>query len=234
MKVKSTIFSLLFLVVAVSCSKNIDYTPEFINETSGKYLFNQNDIIEVFYEDKKMFLKWRGAEKIEHVVLSKNTFFVVDMYKKLQFVKHPKTKKRYLSIIPEDKDSIVSYDFLKVDEDYKTPSQYLKDREYDKALAGYLKIQKLDSTSAFINERSFNSLGYEFLRKQEYKDAIEVFKLNVALYPESGNVYDSLGEAYLRNGDSLQAYNNYKKALEYNAESRMAKKYLKTYSEKKN
>jgi len=155
------------------------------------------------------------------------------MYKKLQFVKHPKTKERYLSIIPEGKDSAVSYDFLKVAVNYKTPSMYLKDKNYDKALVGYLEIRKQDSTSVFIDEGVFNSLGYEFLRKKEYTDAIEVFKLNVALYPESDNVYDSLGEAYLISEDSLQAYINYKRALEYNTGNRIAKKYIEAYTKKK-
>ena len=232
MKTKILIFYLCFFAISVSCSKRIDYTSEFIEETSGRYLYNQDDVIEVFYEDQKLFLKWRGAEKIEPVVLSKNTFFVVDMYKKLQFVKHPESKQWYLSIIPEDKDTSTTYDFLKVTDSYKTPSMYLKDKQYDKALSGYLEIQKKDSTSIFINERDFNSMGYEFLRKKQFSDAIEVFKINVALYPESGNVYDSLGEAYLRNGDSLDAYNSYKKSLAIDSGNPRAKKYIAAYNKK--
>ena len=37
------------------------------------------------------------------------------------------------------------------------------------------------------------------------KDAIEIFKLNVAAYPEASNPYDSLGEAYMVNGDKKLA-----------------------------
>jgi len=50
--------------------------------------------------------------------------------------------------------------------------------------------------------RTANSLGKSLRTKQEkVKEAIEVFKLNVEAYPESFNVYDSLGEAYMVNGD---------------------------------
>jgi len=35
------------------------------------------------------------------------------------------------------------------------------------------------------------------LEVDKIKEAIEIFKLNVEEYPESGNVYDSLGEAYM-------------------------------------
>jgi len=233
-KTKAIIFSFLFILIISSCSKRIDYTPEYMQQTSGRYLYNQDDVIEVFYENKKLFLKWRGAKKIEPVIIDENTFFIVDMYKKLHFVVHPETKKRYLSIISEDKNDLITYDFLKVEDAFKTPSMHFNDKEYDKALLGYLEIQNQDSTSVLINERDFNSHGYELLRKKEYENAIEVFKMNVVLYPESDNVYDSLADAYLRHGDSLHAFNNYKKALEYNNGNKRAKQYVEAYKKAKN
>ena len=44
--------------------------------------------------------------------------------------------------------------------------------------------------------------------------AIEIFRLNVRAFPKSGNVYDSLGEAYLAQGDTLSARANYGRSLE--------------------
>jgi len=233
-KTKALLFSLVLLVIVTSCSKNIDYSPEYMAQTSGRYLYNQDDVIEVFYENKKLFLKWRGAEKIKPVIIDENTFFIVDMYKKLHFVQHPETKKRYLSILSEDNNDEITYDYLKVEDNFKTPSMYFKDKEYNKALLGFLEIQKQDSTSVLINESDFNSHGYELLREKEYKNAIEVFKMNVALYPESDNVYDSLADAYLRDGDSIQAFNNYKIALSYNSGNKRAKRFLEAYNKSKN
>ncbi len=86
MKTKLFLSSLFFIVLVSSCSKTVSFTPEFIDQTSGRYLYNSDDVIDVFYNNNKLFLKWRGAEKIEPVVLSENEFFVVDMYKKLHFV----------------------------------------------------------------------------------------------------------------------------------------------------
>jgi len=37
------------------------------------------------------------------------------------------------------------------------------------------------------------------------KDAIEIFKLNVAAYPEASNPYDCLDEAYMVKGDKKLA-----------------------------
>ena len=224
---------LVVLVISVSsCSKNIEYTQAFKDQTAGKYLFNQDDVIEVFYENNKLFLKWRGATKIEPVVLDENEFFMVDMYKKLRFVAHPETKERYLSIIPQDNEDLITYDYLKVPNDYKTPSMYLKEKNYEKALVGFLLIKEKDSTSDFINERSFNSQGYNFIRDKAYEDAIEIFKINVALHATSDNVYDSLAEAYLLNGDSLNAHINFKKTLELNSGNKRAQNYIKSFENK--
>jgi len=230
MKTKALLISLLFVMFMSGCSKRIAYSSEFIEKTSGKYLYNQDDIIEIFYEDNSLFLKWRGAEKIKPVILAENEFFVPDMYKKFHFVQHPETKKRYLSIINKDDTSKVTYDYLKVESDFKTPSMHLKDNEYDDALAAYLAIQRNDSTSALIVESDFNRLGYELIRKKEYQNAISVFKINAALHPESENVYDSLADAYLKSGDSLNAFANYTKALGRNSGNSRAKKYIKAYN----
>jgi hypothetical protein len=42
------------------------------------------------------------------------------------------------------------------------------------------------------------------------KDAIEIFKLNVEMFRQGFNAYDSLGEAYMENGDKQLAIQNYK------------------------
>jgi tetratricopeptide (TPR) repeat protein len=51
-------------------------------------------------------------------------------------------------------------------------------------------------------EREINSLGYSALRLKDFDLAIDVFKLNVELFPDAWNVYDSLGEAYLAAGET--------------------------------
>lgn len=63
-------------------------------------------------------------------------------------------------------------------------------------------------------EDALNDTGYYLLRKERIEDAIRVFELNVTLFPESANVYDSLGEAYLAAGDERRAAANYRRALE--------------------
>jgi cytochrome c-type biogenesis protein CcmH/NrfG len=65
------------------------------------------------------------------------------------------------------------------------------------------------------------------------KEAIGVFKLNVELFPKSGNPYDSLAEAYMENGDKELAIGNYKKSLELDPKNTNAVDMLKKLGETK-
>ncbi|MEE4272215.1 MAG: alpha/beta hydrolase-fold protein [Thermoanaerobaculales bacterium] len=58
-----------------------------------------------------------------------------------------------------------------------------------------------------------NLLGYRLLGQEQLDDAVEVFEYNVALYPNSANVYDSLGEALERSGKLPGAMRWYRKAV---------------------
>jgi len=96
--------------------------------------------------------------------------------------------------------------------------------------AGLKKYREIKSDSAnklYFEENEFNAMGYRLMGKGKIKEAIEVFKLNVELHPDSPNVYDSLAEAYLNSGDTENAIKNYKKSLELNPGNDNAKEMLK-------
>jgi hypothetical protein len=63
-------------------------------------------------------------------------------------------------------------------------------------------------------ENLINQIGYQFLLgpNPNSEEAIAVFKSNVERYPNSANVYDSLGEAYERTGHMDWAAPQYEKA----------------------
>jgi len=85
-------------------------------------------------------------------------------------------------------------------------------------------MRKKDPLS--VNERMLNEIGYRLLGNNKIREAVKVFKLNVKLYPNSANVYDSLGEAFLKAGEKELAKKNYEKSLELNPENASAKKTL--------
>jgi CubicO group peptidase (beta-lactamase class C family) len=74
----------------------------------------------------------------------------------------------------------------------------------------------------FSNHAILNQLGYSRLKKEDKPDwALELFKLNVKLFPEDGNLWDSLGEAYLKYDKKEEALKSYTKAVELGSEGSM-------------
>ncbi len=70
-----------------------------------------------------------------------------------------------------------------------------------------------------LSDNSVNALGYRLLRAEKVVEAIEVFKINIELHPESWNAYDSLGEGYMTNGDTELAIQYYERSVEMNPDN---------------
>ena len=66
-----------------------------------------------------------------------------------------------------------------------------------------------------IPEITLNRIGYRLMQNGHIDKAIEVFKYNVGLYPNSANVYDSLAEALENSGRTKEAAKNYRIAVEF-------------------
>jgi pimeloyl-ACP methyl ester carboxylesterase len=103
----------------------------------------------------------------------------------------------------------------------------LKTRGVAAAVEMFNKMHMEDSQWIPFGETQMNILGYEYLQSGKTKEAIELFKLNVLAYPESANTYDSLGEAYMVNGDTELAIKNYNKSLELDPDNKNAVEKLK-------
>ncbi|HQQ94999.1 MAG TPA: serine hydrolase [Bacteroidia bacterium] len=153
----------------------------------------------------------------------------------------------FISRIPEDKFMVVllsnvngaalgdiSYSIRAIvyDQPYDVPK-----RSIANALAGWIRTQDLntalkkyqDSKNApeyYLEEGEVNALGYEYMKENKLQEAIEVLKLNVEAFPNSGNCYDSLGEAYQKHGDKDLAIKNYKRSVELDPKNENGKKVL--------
>ena len=101
----------------------------------------------------------------------------------------------------------------------------------DGATKAYEKVAAKGDTYYF-DEKEFNKFGYLFLSAERPKEAAMLFQLNVDMYPESWNVYDSLGEAYLAMGNVSKATSLYEKSLDLNPENENGKKMLAVIEKK--
>ena len=101
----------------------------------------------------------------------------------------------------------------------------ITEKGIESALQSYRTLKQ--SSDYYVSESQLNSLGYRLLGVKKVKEAIEIFKINAETYPQSANVYDSLGEAYMMNGDNELAIRNYQRAVELNPQNTDAMAALK-------
>ena len=98
------------------------------------------------------------------------------------------------------------------------------------ALKRYAEVKK--QPAYYLNEGEINGLGYGMIATGRIREAIAVFNLNVLEYPQSFNVWDSRGEAYMLNGEKTKAIMDYKKSLELDPFSMNAIRKLNELGEK--
>ncbi len=78
-------------------------------------------------------------------------------------------------------------------------------------------LERLDEVhpgSPLLAEEAINQLGYDLVGRKQTEAAIEIFRLNTRLYPQSGNACDSLAETYFGIGNKELARLYYARAIE--------------------
>ncbi|MFK7784578.1 MAG: tetratricopeptide repeat protein [Crocinitomicaceae bacterium] len=123
-------------------------------------------------------------------------------------------------VVPTNNESIA-----KVEDSIDKKSLYDKmmennDLPVEERIALYHQLKKeAPEEYNFESDRELNQYGYFLMSDGRVKEAIEIFKVLVAEFPESSNPYDSLGEAYLTDGNEELALVNYEKSVELNPEN---------------
>lgn len=96
---------------------------------------------------------------------------------------------------------------------YSFAMDYIKQHPTDKSNELLILLQE-NYADDFRNGGLINTLGNLLLRFNKNLDwALELFKMNVQLYPEDGNLWDSLGDGYKANNLKEDAIKSYQKAI---------------------
>ncbi len=99
----------------------------------------------------------------------------------------------------------------------------IKERDHlpvEDRIALYYKLKKESpDTYDFRNETELTMYGYSLLWSNKASEAIAIFRLLSSEFPASSNAYDCLGDAYLANGESKQAMENYQTSLSMDPEN---------------
>lgn len=188
---------------------------------NGKYGFSR-----VYNENGKLMSAYNLETPVEMIKVGENKYAFRDWDLTVKFVKNADTRKT-------DRVQIYSNGKIKSTEaqmstDDKTPLEMVLEGNFDKGLEAYKKAKTEDAGDDLLSEGYLNGAGYKMLGNKEFTKAIDIFRVNAALYPKSENVYDSLGEAYLKAGQKVKAKESYRKILEINPKNENAAKVLKT------
>ena len=210
-----------------------DYLPQprevvsvdaaILNEYAGRFLVNPDRVLTVTQQGGRLFAEPTASPRFELFPVSDSEFIRKDIEISYNFVKGPSGSVDKITLKFNEGGS----EAPRMSKDALVPYELLMAGKTAEAAEGYKKIKKEKPLNAAVQEARLNDLGYSLLRDKRVAQAIAVFKVNVELYPQSSNVYDSLGEAYLANGDKELAALNYKKSLELDPKNQNAANALK-------
>ncbi len=124
-----------------------------------------------------------------------------------------------------------AFDWLKYD-NHDAPALSFTRMAREKGAAAALEQFSKEVASGAISEGTLNQVGYSLMGNKQMADAILVFRKNVELHPDSWNAYDSLGEAYLKDGNKELATKNYQKSVELNPKNENGAEVLKKLADK--
>ena len=209
--------------------ETIALEPAKLNDYVGRYQVNPDLVLTVKHEGGKLVASPTGDREFELLPISDTTFVRRDSNNKYNFVRSEgggaadegdsaaKSAGNFSAV--QIKFSDTTNEARRIDSDTLVPFELLMTGKVSEAIDGYRKIKRDESDNDSINEARLNNLGYALMRQKKMAEAIAIFKLNVEFYPNAWNTYDSLGEAYMNNGEKELAIANYKKSLALNPQN---------------
>jgi CubicO group peptidase (beta-lactamase class C family) len=186
--------------------------PEALDAYAGRFRVNPDRALTVTKEAGRLYAEPTETPKFELVPISETEFVRRDQNVRYTFVKNAEGRVEGVRVKFPGGESLAS----RMEAGALVPYEMLMAGRAADALAAYRQIKRDQPAHPLVSEARLNQLGYTLMRAKKLAAAIDIFKLNVELYPQSFNVYDSLGEAYAENGDKELAIQNYKKSIELN------------------
>lgn len=202
-------------VISLDASKLADY--------EGRFLINPDQILTITRADGRLSAQQTMVPAVDLLPISETEFVRPDDPIRYLFARNADGKVATVTLRFDNG----SLEAPRLSKDTLIPYELLMAGKGDEAVAAYKKIKQEKPDSDAVSEPRLNNLGYWLLRQNKLDEAVAVFKANVELYPQSSNVYDSLGEAYMVKGDKTLAIANYRKSLELDPKNQNAVAMLK-------
>ncbi len=212
--------------------KKMELDEAELGKISGRYRINNGNLIQVYQSGNQLFRKNLGMEPVELFKISDDTYISQKDERPLRFKTNPENENMELLVLNPNNETVEStHAQMKPDE--KLPVELLQSGDFEEGLSAYQALMKADEKDPAITENNLNRLGYRFMNSKNLKLAKDIFKVNMILYPESFNVYDSYAEACMNIGALDLAIENYEKSLVLNPENTNAVKMLEELQKRK-
>ena len=207
--------------------KRLPTDKNVIEKVVGRYRNGTDGRITIIDGGDKLLFKFIRSDNADELTAVTDSTYVLGRTSALvQFKDLPGGGKELVIL----NDRRLAGSHPRVDDNEMIPYEYLLKGDFDNALRGYQALMKADPKDLSIEEESLNSQGYYHLEKGNKKLALDLFRINTILYPNSFNVYDSYGDAQKANDDKKGAIDSYKKALKINPKSEETRKKLEDIS----
>lgn len=94
-----------------------------------------------------------------------------------------------------------------------TVAKIVLQKDLKQGIDTYKYLRERDSLNYDFSENQLNRLGYGLMDEEKYDEALGILDFNNKLFSSSANTYDSLGDAYLSKGDTINALMNFELAF---------------------
>lgn len=204
--------------------ETVTVAPERLASYAGRYLVNPDRVATVTFEGGRLFVETTQGAKTELFPISETTFVRQDAPLRAAFAPEAPGAPARMTLLGANNTS----DAPRLPAGAAPiPYELLQAGKVDEAVAAYRTIKKERPDHPVVSEQRLNMLGYELLRAKKLRESVAVFTFNAELYPQSFNVYDSLGDAYAESGEKEPAIKNYRRSLELNPQNKNAVQMLK-------
>lgn len=196
----------------------------------GRYRYDPDGVSTIFARNGRLFYQYTGLDTMELFKVSDSTYARRERTALIQIMKNPEDGVSHL--VFHSGAEPVKFTRPRLSAGERVPYEWFLEGDYKQALLAYETYIKENPKSDMINEQEINAKGYDLLASNKTLLAKELFRINMTLYPTSGNALDSYAEACMKNGDKEEAIVHYKKSLAIQPDNPQAVKNLQALMKK--
>ena len=187
----------------------------------GRYKYNDDNVTTILEKNDKIYYHYTPDNYEELIRIDSNIYIRRENSTEISFKEID--DEMTLVFLGDDGES-ESQICGRLRENEKVPYELLFNESFEKGLDAYKGLRKKDSANVVVQESRLNSFGYGFLYSDQVEKAIQVFKINIELHPNSPITHNALGEAYIKIGAKEEALKSFRESLKIEPDNRFALK----------